>query len=333
MQEILIFFIVIINLFFIFNLKKISNFFNIYDYPDNYRKFQKTPVALLGGFFFVAILLIFLLLSIINNDFIINNLNFNFKEFLFFLIFAFLIFILGLADDKIEISSNIKLILIFLILLIYLHLDKSIVINEIKFLFLDNPINLNNLAIPFTVLSILLFINAFNMFDGINLQCGIYSLSIFIIFFVFGNYKLLSIIFIIQIIFFLYLNYNNKIYLGDSGSLLLGFIISILFIKNYNLQDNFLYADQIFIIMMIPGFDLLRLALQRLISGKHPFSADTNHLHHYLLNHYGLYPTITIIQIILIIPFLLSLYLKKTIFIILVFLIIYVYIVSKYKKN
>ena len=67
-------------------------------------------------------------------------------------------------------------------------------------------------------------------------------------------------------IFFLYLNFKKEIFLGDSGSILIGFLISYFCIKFS--KFGLLKSDQIFIIMMLPGIDMLRLFLVRLSSGR-----------------------------------------------------------------
>ena len=75
-------------------------------------------------------------------------------------------------------------------------------------------------------------------------------------------------------------------FMGDSGTMLLAFIISYLFIKSHNSYGKF-YADEIFLIMMIPGIELVRLAVSRLLNKKHPFSPDRNHIHHIMLNKFN----------------------------------------------
>lgn len=327
MQEKIILFILIsLNFLFILKINKISIWVGLYDFPDKNRKKHKNPVPLLGGFLFFTLLLIFFFNLILDPDTFKINLNFTSFEFLKFFFFSTLFFLLGVADDKLQINANLKLFFFLIFSLLYLNLDYTVIITELRFTFLKTVLKLNYWAIPFTTLCILLFINAFNMFDGINLQSGIYS---FFIFFVLsqGNYFLFSFFFLIQIIFFLYLNYNTKIFLGDNGSLLLGFIISILIIKNYNF--NYFYADQIFLLMMIPGIDLLRLAIQRLIKRNHPFSPDREHLHHYLFDQYGFLIATIVIQSLIVLPFLYSIYFGNTYLAIITTFIIYVLILIK----
>ena len=149
------------------------------------------------------------------------------------------------------------------------------------------------------------------MFDGINLQVGLYCLVVFMFFYFYDLSILFSICMVIVLLFFLLLNYFNKCFLGDSGCYLLSFLISVIIIHHYNLQffyENqikFLYADSIFILLMIPGLDMFRLFVARLAQGKNPFVGDNNHLHHLLLVRYGLYKSNLIVQSIVIMPLIL----------------------------
>ena len=135
---------------------------------------------------------------------------------------------------------------------------------------------------------------------------------------------------IINLIFFLILNFKNKAYLGDSGTLLAGFLISYIFVKNYNVNiyENF-SADEIFLIMSIPGFELLRLALKRIIQKKHPFKADRFHIHHLLSNKLDIKFTYLTVQLLLIFPY--TVYLISKSFYISVLLSISLYFLFVYK--
>ena len=161
-------------------------------------------------------------------------------------------------------------------------LDKDLVIKNANFSFTDFIFHFENYSIFFTILCFLLFINSFNMLDGINGQAGSYSIYILIIFLFLNVNTVLSINLFITLLFFLYFNFKDKMFLGDSGTILLGFVFSYFFIKSYNLGFR-ISSDEIFLIMMIPGFELLRLALQRLYNKRHPFSPDDQHIHHLLL--------------------------------------------------
>ena len=96
-------------------------------------------------------------------------------------------------------------------------------------------INIENISYLFSVLCFLLFINAFNMFDGINLQSAIYSVFLFLIFLLKGIFIEISLVLLIVLFFFAYLNFKNKCFMGDNGTLLISFILSYFFIKSVKL--------------------------------------------------------------------------------------------------
>jgi UDP-GlcNAc:undecaprenyl-phosphate GlcNAc-1-phosphate transferase len=122
------------------------------------------------------------------------------------------------------------------------------------------------------------------MFDGINLQCGFYSiLAIFFLLLKSINFIYIYIIF--SLFFFLIKNFQNKAFLGNSGSYLLGFVIAYLFIIQSKVVT--LYSEEIFLVMLIPGLDMFRLFIKRLREKRHPFSPDLNHIHHILLRSFG----------------------------------------------
>jgi UDP-GlcNAc:undecaprenyl-phosphate GlcNAc-1-phosphate transferase len=144
------------------------------------------------------------------------------------------------------------------------------------------------------------------MLDGINLQAGVYAIINLIYFFTFNkNLFFLTIIFI-SVLFYLLLNYKNKTFLGDGGAYLLSFIISLFFIHYYN--SNYIFADHILIFMIYPGLEIIRLFVLRLIKKRHPFSADRNHLHHYLIKKIGFIKTFLIIQFLIVVPIIIYFY-------------------------
>jgi UDP-N-acetylmuramyl pentapeptide phosphotransferase/UDP-N-acetylglucosamine-1-phosphate transferase len=211
-------------------------------------------------------------------------------------------FFLGYFDDKYKLSPNVKLLSTILLLLLAIFLDRDLLLTKIRFTFYSKEIFLGNYSYLVTVICFLLFINALNMLDGINGQTVTYAIYIFFIF-IFNKVLInFSFILIIFFLFFLILNFKNKSYLGDSGSILLGYIISYLFIKFYNTETKF-YADEIFLIMSIPGYELLRLAIKRILDKKHPFHADNNHIHHLMVNKFNLAKTYLTIQGLLVFPY------------------------------
>ena len=126
--------------------------------------------------------------------------------------YKFNFFFLGLIDDKIDLSPNIKLLSFILIFFIISYLDKGdLLIDILRFNDLNFVLNIYSFSIVFIIFCLIVFVNATNMFDGINLQCSSY-------FFLFLNIYLqlilkidaLLILLMIGLIFFMFLNYKNK---------------------------------------------------------------------------------------------------------------------------
>jgi UDP-GlcNAc:undecaprenyl-phosphate GlcNAc-1-phosphate transferase len=277
----IILFFFTLNYFFFYNFHKISLYINLFDNPSK-RKIHNRKVASIGGVFF---LINFFLIIAVGHLFKIKLFNFNIgnpvQYFSFFITFI-LFFILGFLDDKYTLSYKIKLFFSFLFLFFLIKIDKNFVIYEIRFSFLENPILLKYFVTFFTILCILLFINACNMIDGLNFLSISYFLFI-IFFFIFNKYiSNLFFLLIFYYAFFIYLNNRGEIFLGDNGTISISFLLSYFFIKSYN--ANFISnVDIIFLIMAVPGLDMLRLFFERILNKKSPFKADNNHLHHLML--------------------------------------------------
>ena len=292
---IIIFALVNTPLFFFY--KKIVSVFNLYDKADNFRKLQKKAVPLTGGLIICYNFIIFFLINYFYNLEIADQLFITSKrEFFTFLAIPLIFYFFGYIDDKYNINANVKLIVLSTFVTISILLDDKYIINELNFSFLTSSINLLNFSFFTTLLCSLLFINALNMFDGIDLQVGSYVIVILIIFIVKSVLVNLSIVLIFTILLFLYYNYKKKSYLGNSGVLFLGYLISYFFIKANNLDSKIFNADEIFVIMLLPGLDMFRLFFYRIISRRHPFSADRKHIHHLLLNSFSERKTYFIIQ-------------------------------------
>jgi len=333
-NKIIIILLITLNLILIRHINFFSNLYNIFDIPNKRKKHNK-PVALLGG------PILFLFINCILLNLMINSNQF-FKYFLitkletvFLLSSCSLIFFIGYFDDKKGLSANFKLATITITILLFLFVDKNSNINFLNFDFTNYIIHLGSFSIAFTLICFLLFMNAFNMFDGIDLQASLYSIWILIILYFKSDYSIFILLFLIQVIFISYLNFEKKIFLGDGGSLLLSFLLSVIIVKFYNSQYYTFKADEIFLIMMLPGIDLLRLAIYRIVKKRHPFAADNEHLHHYLINKYGFFKTTMIIQSLLTIP--LIFYYIGGYILISIFSLLFIYLVLiinfKYEKK
>ena len=329
-------FLIFINSIFLFYFDNISNFLKIYDFPDYKRKIHKKPVSLLGG----VIIFLNILLSI---AFIFVDLEFSvFGKFLYlhsyksFIVFLFIlssIFILGYLDDKKNLSPLKRLIALTVLIYIICVNDKVAIINNFKFSFIENSIDFYQLSLPFSICCYIFLIVALNMFDGINLQSSImYFVNFLVIFFNLEFYNLIIFSIILGLIFFSFLNFKNKCFLGDSGSYLLSFIFAYYLIRVHN-NTTIYFSDQIVLILFFPVIDTLRVILIRQFNGKQIFLPDNNHLHHMIIKKFGYSKTIFYIAFAIIIPHIL-IFVGMNFFInFLILLIIYFLTIKKLKKN
>ena len=267
---------------------RIDRSLQLFDKP-NERSSSKTPIPTLGG---IAIFFSFAFVSII------AMIGYNMPELIFILAATMLIFFVGLKDDLVDLSPNKKLI-IEIIAAGIIVFPGHIRFTNLHGLFGITEIGLIPSAL-ITIFVIIVIVNAFNLTDGIDGLAA--SLSI-LISFILGSWFLLSNHYSYAILAFslagavggfLYFNLYGtryKIFMGDTGSLVLGMVISILIIRfnEFNIDQTQPYAvDSVpavsFGILAYPLIDTIRVMIIRIMQRRSPFSADKNHLHHRLLS-------------------------------------------------
>jgi UDP-GlcNAc:undecaprenyl-phosphate GlcNAc-1-phosphate transferase len=324
-------FLIVLNLFFLYFFKNFARLIALYDKPDGVRKVHKKKVPCVGGFiFFINLVAIVLSLNFFN----IEDLNFflSKKQFNIFFFFSFLFFIIGYLDDRFNLNPNIKLILFAILLYLFLFFFPDWIIKSLNFSFYTKSINIKEISYFFTIIAFLLFINSFNMFDGINLQSASYSIFILIIFYTKSNFNLFYFFLIFPLLIFFYLNYKNKCFLGDNGTLLFSFVFSVLFVDFHN-NKKLIFADEIFLIMLIPGLDMLRLFIARIVKGHNPFHPDRNHVHHLLVKKFGNNLSLIILFSLIFLPNLLNQFYSVTFFLIILSIFFYFYLIIICKKR
>jgi UDP-N-acetylmuramyl pentapeptide phosphotransferase/UDP-N-acetylglucosamine-1-phosphate transferase len=250
----------------------------------NHRSSHKTIATRSGG------LSIAITISIISFYFyLIGSDIYNFS----LLIPLILLLMIGLYDDIYNVDFKLKFI--FQIIAAKLIVDSGLIIDNLHGLFGIYELN-RFIAHIITIFIVVAIINAINFIDGID-GLAITIVTTFIILFeLFSSevtpFRNFTIIIISTIVPLYYFNFRlkNKIFLGDSGSLFLGGIVSIytLYIlsNNYIIKSNFDLNKIIFVfsILSYPIVDIIRIFFKRIISGASPFLADKNHIHHRLLN-------------------------------------------------
>jgi UDP-GlcNAc:undecaprenyl-phosphate GlcNAc-1-phosphate transferase len=308
---------------------KISNKTKLIDNPDRIRKFHKKPIPLLGGIMIFIPFFIINFYSIFFGDSI--------KTSLIIFLCSTGCFILGLIDDIYKISYKYKFLTLIIIFYVCIGLDSNFHITKIYFETFNRTFYFDHLYIPFTVLCLLLLTNAINLIDGIDGLCILISIIFFVwLIIFFKDFKNLYLILIISLFFILHLNIKKNIFLGDNGSLLIGSIIGLNIILNYNLhlkQMN-VSVENIFILLMLPGLDMFRVFYIRISKKKNPFIGDRFHLHYLLIDQgFETIKTLIIFFLLIISPILLNFFTNiKPILIIFLYVIFYVILIFRLQK-
>jgi UDP-GlcNAc:undecaprenyl-phosphate GlcNAc-1-phosphate transferase len=242
--------------------------------------------------------------------------------------------LIGIIDDKHKLKPEKKIFFIIFSSIISLTLNNDLLISDFSFSFYEKRIFLHDFKYVFTIFCILILINSLNFYDGINAQ----SIIFFIFCFAFLSHK--SVIFnfymiiILVLIFILLLNLLNKCFMGDNGIYLLGSILIISIIYEHNTFKTINYSDEIFLLLILPGFDLVRLTFKRLVRNKNVFYGDRNHIHHILHNKFSLLNTNLILLFLGIMPIFLYSGIKLNFFIVItIFTITYILAINIARSN
>ena len=266
----------------------VSKLKHLYDEPDS-RKATQTIVPTLGG---VALFIAFVI------AFTLGSYGKEFPELRYILCGLTILFFIGIKDDILIISARKKLFVQILTALILVFMA------DIRFTSVHGFLGIHNIPYPvsaaLTVFVIIVTTNAFNLIDGIDgLASGICMLTAGAMgswFFLSGHYQyaIMAVALIGALAGFFTYNVwgvKNKIFMGDTGSLLLGLIMSVLLIKfcEFNITETGTYFIHsvpavAFGLLIVPLFDTIRVFSIRLRNKRSPFTPDKNHVHHRLLH-------------------------------------------------
>jgi UDP-N-acetylmuramyl pentapeptide phosphotransferase/UDP-N-acetylglucosamine-1-phosphate transferase len=198
----------------------------------------------------------------------------------------------GLYDDIYKLDFKLKFI--FQIIVAKIIIDNGLIIDNLHGIF--GVFELSRvLGQLFTIFIIVAIINSINFIDGID-GLAISVVTLFLLSFEFyssttSDMFILTLIILGSVIPLYFFNFRrkNKVFLGDSGSLLLGSIVSIYVLKilsqDYSINPDYDVNKVIFVISILsyPIFDIIRIFFLRLYQGKSPFLADKKHIHHLIL--------------------------------------------------
>ncbi|MFH6769541.1 MraY family glycosyltransferase [Gaetbulibacter aquiaggeris] len=261
----------------------------LHDNPDE-RSSHSTAIPTMAGIsFFITLIMTLFFIKHFDSDQISLNI----------IAAITLLFIIGLKDDLVLATPRAKILMETCAILLMLFSSTMQIPTFHGFLGLHEvPVVLTYIAI---ILMMLTIINAYNLIDGID---GLAAIVAIIIFSIYGliffatdlHFYFLLCLSLIGILL-AYLNYNfsstKKIFMGDTGSLIIGFCIGLCTLKFLAMDDaifnHFSFQPEnklivIAAILWIPLFDMLRVINVRLLNKKSPFYPDRNHMHHILID-------------------------------------------------
>jgi UDP-GlcNAc:undecaprenyl-phosphate/decaprenyl-phosphate GlcNAc-1-phosphate transferase len=294
---------------------KVAREKKLFDIPDA-RKVHTKPIASLGG---VGVFLGFMVASLLS---VSTGQN---PEFQFFFAASIITFFLGLKDDILILSANKKFLVQLAVASIIIHLG-GLRIDSLHGI-MDVYEVPEWLGTFLTYTTIIVIVNAFNLIDGVDGlagSLGLLTTGLFGTYFFMADmqaYAILSFAMAGSLVAFLIFNFNPaKIFMGDSGSLLLGLVNAILVIKFIAVADApgtvYPMASGVALgvaALIIPLLDTLRVFSIRLSQGRSPFSPDRNHIHHLLLDRGLSHKSVTFSCLALNIVFITGVYFARTV--------------------
>ncbi|HTI92306.1 MAG TPA: MraY family glycosyltransferase [Puia sp.] len=271
----------------------------LFDMPDA-RKVHNAPITPLGGLGIFAGFIFGCLLTLHFNQY---------AELQYFMAASFVIFFLGLKDDILIISPVKKFIGQVLAAFIIIYYGNVQIRSMHGFLGIYQVPEMFSLLL--TYFAVIVVINSFNLIDGIDGlagSLGLLSTTIFGSYFLYVGmlpYAVIAFALSGSLLAFLIFNFQPaKIFMGDTGSLLVGTINAILVLKFINIAGSGDVRFPIpatpavgFTILMIPLLDTLRVFGIRILHRRSPFSPDRNHIHHLLLDRGFSHRTITLLLV------------------------------------
>jgi UDP-N-acetylmuramyl pentapeptide phosphotransferase/UDP-N-acetylglucosamine-1-phosphate transferase len=258
----------------------------LFDEPDE-RKVHKNVIPTLGG---LGIFAGFIIATLMGVPSAITS------ELQYFAAATTVIFFLGIKDDILVLSASKKFIGQLIAAGIIIKFGGIQITNMHGFLGIYEIPHIASIIL--SIFTIIVITNSFNLIDGVDGLAGSLGLLTTLVFgayfFYAGQltYAVMALALAGSTIGFLIYNFSPaKIFMGDTGSLLLGLVNSILVIKFINVAGNPVSNFPIqaapaigFAILMIPLFDTLRVFGLRILDRRSPFSPDRTHVHHFLLD-------------------------------------------------
>jgi UDP-N-acetylmuramyl pentapeptide phosphotransferase/UDP-N-acetylglucosamine-1-phosphate transferase len=269
-------------------LRSVAFKLDLYDKPDEERKLHTEYIPTLGG---IALFLAFFV------GFSISGFAGQMQGYSYFAAGMLMLFFTGMKDDLVGLSPSKKLLVevavgMMLILGSGIYIDNFygvLGIGELPFF----------VSVVITLFTMIVVVNAYNLIDGVDGLAGgigvIASLFFGIGFFVAGQYAMAMLSAVVAASLAGYLLHNfhpASIFMGDTGSLIIGFLLAVQAIQFVGLNDYPAFIEVFgsvssvmpVAILMIPLYDTLRVFILRIKLGSSPFDPGRDHIHHILID-------------------------------------------------
>lgn len=268
--------------------RRLAFMFGLVDYPDNLRKLHRQPIARCGGISILATLLISFGLVLVLYPEQATHLVRDSQQALSLGLGAIAIVGLGVVDDRSGLRGRQKLAVQVLICMGIIAFGFSIE----KIQIFGYPFELGMLAWPVTLLWLLLCINSINLIDGADGLCStvgwISFAAVSVICAFTGNHieGIIAASLAGALLGFLFYNLPPaSVFLGDSGSMLVGLFLGVLTMRSWFSEGSSMSITIPLVLMAIPLFDSSMAVLRRKLTGRSVFTVDRGHLHHNLMRH------------------------------------------------
>ncbi|WOD06148.1 UDP-N-acetylglucosamine--undecaprenyl-phosphate N-acetylglucosaminephosphotransferase [Marinomonas sp. GJ51-6] len=280
----------------LFLMRKVARAIGLVDHP-NQRKNHKGAIPIAGG---IAICITLSNILYTRPEIIPNS--------SLLLLSSIALTIIGSLDDKFDLNIFLRLFVQVLLSVAFIH------ISDFQLQYLGDLVGAGNLYLNsypsyiITTVGILAVINAFNMIDGLDGLLGTLSIITFLSLsallkihgqFILGHFCLMLVTIVLPYVFMNlgYLGRKRKVFMGDSGSMLLGFIaVWLLLSASQGDRSESISPVTALWLIGVPLMDMVRTVIYRLKQGHSPFRPDQNHIH-YILQNLGLTPNTTFLII------------------------------------
>jgi len=272
-----------VSLLSVFILSRLAIKIDLVDSPDH-RKNHDGHVPLVGGIsIFLGVASACVLLPVIG------------QQLTALMIAAVMIVAIGLLDDHYDIKVRYRLFMQFMAAIV-ITIGGGMMIETLGTFGSEGSLKLGMFALPFTIFSIMVAINAFNFLDGIDGLTGLMFLIAMLGMITCvpsatgsASAYLIPLLFIVAVIPYMAFNLGfmgkqNRVFLGDAGSMLLGLVVAWLLIRYTQGTGKVFSPVTALWIIAIPLMDMLAIVIRRSRNGKAPFEPDRNHLHHLFMD-------------------------------------------------